>query len=212
MRANTSEKLGFTLIELLVVVSIIAVLAAFIGAALHRSREWSNTSKDVSNLRQLGASIANYVADEQFFPGEPWATSIHPRYIQSLGVFKSPSDKRRSSEDPKLAPASYDLNANLWGLLPVQIVSPAECIMMAPLMANLEKRIFQSTVWAPGLPSPLTRSSNSLGDATAKELRETKLPVIFADLHVDSVPLDLFQSSLENSDDSQKIADVRWNK
>jgi prepilin-type N-terminal cleavage/methylation domain-containing protein len=60
---------AFTLIELLVVIAIIAILASFatptIGSAIERGR----SAKCVSNLRQIGVAVQQYIADNDYrFP------------------------------------------------------------------------------------------------------------------------------------------------
>jgi prepilin-type N-terminal cleavage/methylation domain-containing protein len=60
---------AFTLIELLVVIAIIAILASFatptIGSAIERGR----SAKCVSNLRQIGVAVQQYIADnDNTFP------------------------------------------------------------------------------------------------------------------------------------------------
>jgi prepilin-type N-terminal cleavage/methylation domain-containing protein/prepilin-type processing-associated H-X9-DG protein len=56
---------GFTLVELLVVIGIIALLIAILLPALNRAREASRVAACLSNLRQLGAVHAAYVADSK---------------------------------------------------------------------------------------------------------------------------------------------------
>jgi len=125
--------------------------------------------------------------------------------------YKSSVDRRKLTQDLHSAPVSYDLNSNLYGLLLVQIASPADFILLALLMSEPSARQFVSTAWKPGLPSPLSQQSNRAANASDMDRRETRIPVIFADLHTASVLMDEFQSEKANPDTSSLIEDLRWN-
>ena len=59
---------AFTLTELLVVVAIIAVLTALLMPAISRSKSRAKRIGCVSNLRQLGIGLQNFVADNHAYP------------------------------------------------------------------------------------------------------------------------------------------------
>ena len=59
---------GFTLVELLVVIMIIAILAALLFPAIKGMPAKAHAAKCVSNLRQIGAGMAGYSAEDGRFP------------------------------------------------------------------------------------------------------------------------------------------------
>src|SRR5438552_2983287 len=64
MRQITSQRhAGFTLTEMLVVIAVIALLIALLLPALNRARDSANTTRCLSNLRQLASAVNIYVAD-----------------------------------------------------------------------------------------------------------------------------------------------------
>jgi prepilin-type N-terminal cleavage/methylation domain-containing protein/prepilin-type processing-associated H-X9-DG protein len=58
-----SKATGFTLIELLIVISIIAMLASLLLPAIQTGIQKSQAAKCMSNLRQIGVAVSQYIAD-----------------------------------------------------------------------------------------------------------------------------------------------------
>ena len=66
--APSSDRRGFTLIELLVVISVIGVLLALLLPAVQSAREAARRLQCISNLKQIGLSLASYESVYQSFP------------------------------------------------------------------------------------------------------------------------------------------------
>jgi prepilin-type N-terminal cleavage/methylation domain-containing protein/prepilin-type processing-associated H-X9-DG protein len=108
-KASCTAGEGFTLIELLVVIAIIAILAAILFPVFAQARDKARQSSCLSNDKQLGIALMQYVDDwerypqlDTFYPcwppaavgtGDSWATKLLP-YMKSVAIFKCSSDPR----------------------------------------------------------------------------------------------------------------------
>lgn len=84
---------GFTLIELLVVIAIIAILAAILFPVFARAREKARQTACLSNLKQLGLGIMQYVQDydEQFPVGQRLGTAPYSQLDAAAGTTTRPN-------------------------------------------------------------------------------------------------------------------------
>jgi prepilin-type N-terminal cleavage/methylation domain-containing protein/prepilin-type processing-associated H-X9-DG protein len=94
---------GFTLIELLVVIAIIAILAAILFPVFARARENARKASCLSNLKQIGLGLMQYVQDyDEKYPmseydatptenvWHTWARDVMP-YIKSGTIVGGPA-------------------------------------------------------------------------------------------------------------------------
>ena len=136
-RRNNGARHGFTLIELLVVIAIIAILAAILFPVFAQAREKARQATCLSNLKQFGLGIMQYVQDydEQMplsvsgnsqvgpavvaaNPGvQPFGVStfIQP-YVKSQQVFACPDDNGFSAYNSKATAGGYAIpgGARVW--------------------------------------------------------------------------------------------------
>jgi prepilin-type N-terminal cleavage/methylation domain-containing protein/prepilin-type processing-associated H-X9-DG protein len=86
-----SRRRGFTLVELLVVIGIIAVLLSLLVPTLGRVRDEAKRATCMSNLRQVGAAMLMYAADND----QTFASAGNE------GYWDDPTGKARLPNDPK---------------------------------------------------------------------------------------------------------------
>jgi prepilin-type N-terminal cleavage/methylation domain-containing protein/prepilin-type processing-associated H-X9-DG protein len=143
---NLSTRHGFTLIELLVVIAIIALLAAILFPVFARARENARRSSCMSNLKQMGLAMMQYVQDyDECYPNAIrgttdtppngyqwygnnwyWPMVLHP-YYKTAQVFVCPSSSRVDTASGQPAPfrGNYGANARVLrgaGWLPIRSV------------------------------------------------------------------------------------------
>ena len=84
-RRFTKRFQGFTLIELLVVIAIIAILAAILFLVFQKVRENARRTSCLSNLKQIGLALTQYVQDSnEKYPQEHPSTS-NPAVDDNMG-------------------------------------------------------------------------------------------------------------------------------
>ena len=185
---------AFTLIELLVVIVTIGILAAILIPALTSVLESAKATKDLSNLRQIGALMQSYLNDkDQVLPatatwtGTSGTPVLYPKYVGSRRVFQSPFDKRPPLETD-LAPVSYSINTNIYvklGANPniLQVASPAANFFMAPTYTDSGA----TRTWAGTATSAPDLPVGGTGEATGTHRSGKKINVLFCDWHTEGV-------------------------
>jgi prepilin-type N-terminal cleavage/methylation domain-containing protein/prepilin-type processing-associated H-X9-DG protein len=165
--ASSPRSRGFTLIEMLVVIAIIVLLAALMFPSAKGFLEKGGEAECVNNLRQLGAGLGLYVAENGGYPpsagfnggftGKNWWFTDALQNMDGGSPYKIANGIPNIIELPKTAlkcPSvkqrgwpfiDYGVNATAlpWGLRPVpatKIANPAQTFLVA-----------ESTIWAAGV-------------------------------------------------------------
>ncbi len=190
---------AFTLMEVLVVIAIIIGLAAILIPSLRSALESAKATKDLSNLRQIGALMQAYLNDKDgILPvinaapgiGTNAIPVIYPKYVATKKVFQSPFDKRTGSEADN-APVSYGINVNMYAASPgiagntARIVSTSSTILMAP---NYNGNPAVGASWT-GVATavPNLAAGGGVGMTTGTHKSGRQINALFCDLHVETM-------------------------
>jgi prepilin-type N-terminal cleavage/methylation domain-containing protein len=193
---------AFTLIELLVVIATLGILVALATPVFIGVLERAKVTKDLSNLRQIGAATQVYMNDNNgVFPGSATATwmsqlELNQKYLSTWRVLQSPFDKRSTSEvGDATTSISYGINANV---LPAnvaisadKITKPVTFIVFAPAQASTATVSFLGvgTSAAPGVRVVAALSTPPGANAQGgTQNNRTKINAMCADWHVETMP------------------------
>ena len=198
-------RIGFTLVELLVVIAIIAILAAIILPIGKRMMESSNSSKCVSNLRQLYTVANRWSADNDGwmlpqFPSSPnadgrinygWVTALFPYLSPGVNLWGH-SDVGKRPKGCLACPSSKFLVSpvnNGWcsdygknGFVNSSLTNTNYPLRKLGGMENMSKVIFLGDATGREINgSSMTNRHNGMAnvifyDGHAEALDETKVP------------------------------------
>ena len=199
---------GFTLIELLVVIAVIALLAALAFPALQQSREASNQTKCLSNMRQLSAAYLLMVIDKDgvLVPnsggGDTWYNAVDDYMPTKLVTSEDwrklccPSALAGLAKDGKTSSttsssrATYGLNSKIDSAGPLS------------RMANLNKPSATILLGDNKIQDDWTSMGVQKSNIYAWHRKNTKFSICYFDGHSEVVD----QAFI----DSKKAADIFW--
>lgn len=177
---RTNGRTGFTLIELLVVIAIIAILAAILFPVFAKAREKARQTACLSNEKQLGLGVMQYVQDnDEMFPcarrlgsvpyspqdgqTQPnWFAAIFP-YTKSVAVNVCPSAQPIPAGQTNAPPTtnsstSYSYNGLLGTCTDYTFAatSPPPVAMIGAIARPSELMMFEDTgqTWSNSQPFP----------------------------------------------------------
>jgi prepilin-type N-terminal cleavage/methylation domain-containing protein/prepilin-type processing-associated H-X9-DG protein len=170
---RTSNALAFTLVELLVVIAVIAVLAAIIFPIFSAAQERGRRSACLSNMRQIGVAVAQYVADnDEVYPtgvsGDPeWIGQVYP-YLKSTDVLKCPDDATPVQSGSFVD--SYAMNGNLFGysLFHRPLPFTSDTALTAPSSTALLFEVSNVTDDIRCVVSPFSYANSAFGNGTGQ--------------------------------------------
>jgi prepilin-type N-terminal cleavage/methylation domain-containing protein len=195
---------AFTLIELLVVIATIGILLAIAVPAFNGVLERARVTKDLSNLRQVGAATQMYMNDNNgVFPGSATVTwmsqlELNQKYLSAWRALQSPFDKRASSEagtGSPVSPISYGINSNIYSagvaISADRITKPVTFIVFSPAQDTGATVSFNTnataTAAAPGVTEYAGTSSPGGAASGGTQNSRTKINALCADWHVETM-------------------------
>jgi prepilin-type N-terminal cleavage/methylation domain-containing protein len=104
---------GFTLVELLVVIAVLAILAAMASPTIGPVIERGRSAKCVGNLRQIGAAVQQYVADNDYrFPAIETIPPSLPPEVEDRGTASEKLGPYGVTEGILICPSDAAKNKN----------------------------------------------------------------------------------------------------
>jgi len=194
-----SARSGFSLIELLVALAVVVLLAALAFPALQRAAEKSRASRDAGNLRQIGAGLLMFAAENSGRLPEaggdipwgttspkglpPWTEQVAPYLGGRREVFISPLGHLDKS-DPGYFLGSHPAHASLGGFGPVLLPR-----MESPSQTLLAGTVGSSENFHRGDWDPDDYTQSPAFDENRRSRLAPAVNIVFADGHVRACPV-----------------------
>ncbi|MDR1282967.1 MAG: prepilin-type N-terminal cleavage/methylation domain-containing protein [Opitutaceae bacterium] len=231
MSKQTTRADAFTLIELLTVIAIIGILAAILIPTVGAVRKTANAAACVSNLHQIGVAFQLHAESSRgllpkpqdqdaSWPMSTWMYSLQPYLEQRKvgatpdnialcfdGVFRckgKPGWDLSKSDAYKISYGMSTLNAdNLTGETSRNIARRLDALIIPALtMLAMDRATFTATGAEAGMPAYIITSHKIYRDAIGL-WHKNKDNVLFADGHVEALPVNSLNYYLVKSADSE---------
>jgi len=204
--AIAKGNIGFSLVEMLVVIAVAAVLAALLVPSAKTMLDSAQTSKAVSNLRQIGALMSSYVAENNnrlpAYQPPAWSTATNSLFWQNvLRMHAGLAVRGNPAADTWLPEIFYDpavrkSRQHLWGCfggnsavmqvpngMPLaKIATPGKKVLVASAVDTTGRGRFDSSWYFNG-------TNATTGPAMVDPRHKGKALCLFVDGHTEALDI-----------------------
>ncbi len=185
---------GFTLVELLVVIAIISILAGMLLPALEKALGAARSAHCANNLKQHALIFEQYADDSSgWYPRNNWQTALMKSGQIKSDVFRPlalcPSGPQ-IAPDGRILLSHYSFTGVYWNETRTYFTNyTTQYHTRNSEVFSPSTKIMLTESWMDSTASNTIIGSDRLNDQRARRVHETGANFLFADGHVQALPL-----------------------